>query len=159
MIFIIGLYQYVSRDLPFILGYDVRFQHRPFYSEFQTMLTNSLKFTTLPFWSCNHFFGNNYWGGKVVYVLGDIYNYLTLWIEQHYYTIILIQFYIKVIISALSFFIYGLNRKWELKTIIIGSLMFSFSSWMIKYNEQPMFISFYSLIPFYFLAIEQFFSK
>ena len=159
LIFVIGLPQYVSGQLPFIPGYDVRFLHRPFYSEFQTILTNSIKFSALPFWSWNHFFGNNYWAGKIVYVLGDIYNYLTLGINQHYYVILLIQFYLKVLVAGVSFFFYGLHRKWKLETIVLGSLMFAFSSWMLKYTEQPVFISFYSLVPFYFFTIELFFEN
>ena len=159
LIFIIGLPQFVSGQLPFIPGYDIRFLHRPFYSEFQTILTNSIKFSALPFWSWNHFFGNNYWAGKIVYVLGDFYNYLTLGINQHYYVILLIQFYLKVLVAGITFFFYGLHRKWKLETIVLGSLMFAFSSWMMKYTEQPVFISFYSLVPFYFLAIESFFEN
>lgn len=159
IIFFIGLSQYISGKVPFIPGYDIRFQHRPFYSEFQTMITNSIKFSSLPFWSWNHFFGNNYWSAKVIYIIGDFYNYITLFSKQHYYNILLFQFYLKLLISAIGFFLYAKNRKWRLEVILIGSLIFAFSSWMLKYTEQPMFISFYSIIPFYFLAIEYFFQK
>ena len=114
---------------------------------------------TLPFWSWNIFIGNNFWSAKSFLFLGDIYSYLMILLKNHFYINIMIITFLKFIIAALSFYLYGLTRSWKQNTILIGSLLFAFSSWAMKTVEFPVFLSFYSFVPLYFASIELFLKK
>lgn len=145
---------YIYNNLPFMGGYDVRNTYRLFYQEFRNLLSNSIYQKTLPFWSWNTFVGNNFWSSKTFYLIGDIYNYLFIFSKLHYYNILMYLTLIKFIISAIGFYLFGSYRGWKFNTVLIGSLLYTFAAWPFKYVEQPMFLSFYSLIPLYFLSIE-----
>lgn len=151
----IAFYPYIFKNIPYMGGYDVRSIYRPLYEEYRVLINNSIFQKTLPFWSWNTFLGNNFWSSKSYYLIGDVYNYLLIFLDLHFYVIFLIITILKFYVSSILFYLYGSYRKWDVKWIIIGSLFFSFSAWSLEYVEQPMFLSFYSFLPLYFYAIER----
>ena len=151
----ISFYPHLFNHVPYIGGFDSRGIYRLFYQEFQQMIYNSIFQGTLPFWSWNTFLGSNFWASKSYYLIGDIYNYIFIFSDMHYYTILLFITILKIYVSAFTFYIYGTHRGWNAKWVILGSLFFSFSAWSMEYIEQPMFLSFYSLLPLYFYGVEK----
>ena len=152
---LISFYPHLFNNIPFIGGFDVRATYRLFYEEFQQLINNSIFQGTLPFWSWNTFLGSNFWASKSFYLVGDIYYYLFVFTDLHYYTVLLYITILKIYVSAFTFYIYGKHRGWNAKWVILGSLFFSFSAWSMEYIEQPMFLSFYSLLPLYFYGVEK----
>ena len=123
---------YILNDKAFVIGYDMRTQYRPMYAEFRRLFVDAIRNFTLPFWSWNMFFGNNFWGAKVYYMIGDIYSYLGLLFDQHFYHVLIYLTGLKFIVAGLTFFIYGRIRLWSLSTRIMGSILFAFTSWSLK---------------------------
>lgn len=155
ILILIAFYPHFFDNIPYIGGYDSRGIYRLFYQEFKQLISNSIFQGTFPFWSWNTFLGNNFWASKTYYLVGDIYNYLLIFTDLHYYTVLLFITILKIYVSALSFYVYGKFRGWDAKWVILGSLLFSFSAWSMEYIEQPMFLSFYSLLPLYFYGVEK----
>ena len=150
---------YLLENKAFVIGPDMRSQVRPIFVEFKRLIKSFITAGTLPFWSWNIFIGNNFWSAKSFLFLGDIYSYLMILLKNHFYINIMIITFLKFIIAALSFYLYGLTRSWKQNTILIGSLLFAFSSWAMKTVEFPVFLSFYSFVPLYFASIELFLKK
>ena len=150
---------YLIEDKAFVIGPDMRSQVRPIFVEFKRLIKNLLTTGTLPFWSWNVFLGNNFWSAKSFLFLGDIYSYIMILLKNHFYINVMIITFLKFIISAISFYLYGRTREWKHKTLLIGSLLFAFSSWAMKTVEFPVFLSFYSFIPLYFASVELFLKK
>ena len=59
-IYCIGLIPWFFDDKTLIFGYDMRNQYYPFYHEFESLITQSIENKTLPFWSWNLLFGNDF---------------------------------------------------------------------------------------------------
>ncbi len=145
---------YIIEGKAFVIGFDSRTQYRLFFIEFRRLIVNAIKQKTFPFWSWNMFFGNNFLAAKSYYIFGDIYSYLGILINNHYYNIVMILSVLKFISAALSFYIYGRVRNWDKYTRILGALLFTFSAWALKYVEVPIYLSFYSFVPLYFASLE-----
>ena len=147
---------YIILNIPLEYGGDLKPSWYAFYSELQNLvsISNLIKNGTLPFYSFKMFLGNNFWASKGFYVLGDIFNYLTLWFPAHFYTIFEIQTVIKVIISGSLFYFYLSKLNSNHKVNIIGSLSYALSSWVIFFIGQLSFASFYALLPLYLIGIE-----
>lgn len=158
-IFLFIFLPFVWEDIAFVIGYDIRNQYRPWFTEFRNLLKNALFQRTLPFWSWNIFYGNNVWASKAYYFIADIYSYIAMFLKGHYYNILIIQTGLKLCVSALSFYAYGSIRQWKIHTRIITAVSFAFSAWALKYIEHPFFLSFYSFMPLYFASIELFFKQ
>ncbi|MFV0379915.1 MAG: YfhO family protein [Anaerorhabdus sp.] len=151
--------------LAFAEGYDIRQQHYPFFEEFRNEWTSFLSFGSfpkiftndLPFYSWTSFLGSNFWASKAYYTLGDIYNYLFLPFKAlHYFDIRFIQTILKFMIAGLSSYLF-LKKFYKTKTaLIVGTISYSFSFWIILFMGQPIFITFYSFIPLYFLGMESY---
>ena len=118
------------------------------------MIMNSINFKSLPFWSWNFFLGNNFWASKSYQLLGDLFAYIALLFDTHVYNRILIVTIMKYFISALGFYFYLRNRTESKHTRIIGALLYAFSSYLLRFTEQPFYVTFYALIPFYLISIE-----
>lgn len=155
LILFISFYDYLIQKWPFIPYFDSRTQYRQYFSEFTRLINNAVKFRILPFWSWNFFLGNNFWASKSYQLLGDIFAYVTLLISGHVFNKILIVTLLKYLVAALAFYSYLRYRHFSYKTRIIGALLFSFSSYILRFTEQPFFMTFYVLIPIYIISIEQ----
>ncbi len=164
MLMIVFLPQILS-GTAFSYGYDMRHQYFPFFEEFRNQWYNFIamdKFPNLfsgelPFYSWTMFLGTNFFASKAYYLVGDFYNYLVLPLSNvHYFDLHLILTLVKFSVSALSSFLF--LRKFYKKTLplVAGVIAYAFSFWIIYYLNQPMFASFYSLIPLYFLGMESY---
>ena len=145
---------YLIKGLPFEYGGDLKPTYFPYYTEFRSLIGQFIKQGQLPFYSWNLFLGNNFWASKSFYMLGDIYYYFSLLFNIHFYDIFKIQTIVKLLVSTLS--MYALLRYLKASQIAsyILALCFGFSSWVIFFLGQPMFVSAYSFTPLFFLAVE-----
>ena len=128
-IFLFVFLPFVWEDIAFVIGYDVRNQYRPWYTEFRNLLKNALSQRTLPFWSWNMFYGNNVWASKAYYFMADIYSYIGMFLNGHYYEDLIFLTGLKLVVSAISFYAYGTIRDWKVSTRIITAVSFAFSAW------------------------------
>lgn len=147
---------YIILNIPLEYGGDLKPSWYAFYSELQNLvsISNLIKNGTLPFYSFKMFLGNNFWASKGFYVLGDIFNYLTLWLPVHFYTVFEIQTVIKVILSGSLFYFYLSKLNSNHKVNVIGALSYALSSWVVFFIGQLSFASFYALLPLYLIGIE-----
>ena len=162
LVFIVFLFifiPFVVEDKAFVIGYDIRNQYRPWFTEFRNLIKNAFYQRTFPFWSWNIFYGNNVWASKAYYFMADIYSYISLFFQGHYYSVLIIQTGLKLTVAAITMYLYGQVRGWKKSTSILLALCFAFSAWSLKYVEHPFFLSFYSFVPLYFASIELFFKK
>ena len=159
LILFISFYDYIFQYWPFIPYYDMRTQYRQYFAEFERLIKNAIEYKTLPFWSWNFFLGNNFWASKSYQLLGDIFAYVALLIKTHVYNRVLIVTLLKYIISSLTFFIYLSNRSKSTMIRLIGALAYAFSSYILRFTEQPFFMTFYALIPIYLIGVERIIAK
>lgn len=138
----------------FVGGGDVKTQWYPFYTLNRRTTINALKDHTLPFYSFILFLGNNIWASKSSYGLFDIYNIFTYVIDNNYFFIYNLQCFIKILVSGIACYLLIHNIYKNKKTSLIAGLCYGLSSFAIYFTSQPGFLSFYSLVPFYFLGIE-----
>lgn len=138
----------------FVGGGDVKTQWYPFYTLNRRTTINALKDHTLPFYSFVLFLGNNIWASKSSYGLFDIYNIFTYILDNNFFFIYNLQCFIKILISGIACYLLIHNIYKNKKTSLIAGLCYGLSSFAIYFTSQPGFLSFYSLVPFYFLGIE-----
>lgn len=147
---------YLIMNLPFEYGGDLKPSWYAFYTEMKNLISikDILTKGRLPFYSWDMFLGNNYWASKGFYGLADIFNYITLYIPLHFYSIFEIHILMKVVVAGLSFYMYlGRLSKNEYARLI-GSILYALSSWFIFFIGQLSFASFYALLPFYLWGLE-----
>lgn len=149
---------YLLLNIPLEYGGDLKPSWYAFYTELQNLvsISNILKSGTLPFYSWKMFLGNNFWASKGFYVLGDIFNYLTLWLPVHFYTVFEIQTVLKVILSGSFFYLYLSKLSTSHKINLIGAISYALSSWVIFFIGQMSFASFYAMLPLYLVGIESY---
>lgn len=145
---------YLIKGLPFEYGGDLKPTYFPYYTEFRSLIGQFIKTGQLPFYSWNLFLGNNFWASKSFYMLGDIYYYFSLLFDIHFYDIFKLQTILKLVISTLSMYMLLRYLKTSNIASYILALCFGFSSWVIFFLGQPMFVSAYSFTPLFFLAVE-----
>lgn len=147
----------ILSHLPLVYGTDLKPEQVFYYMEFSRLAKNFIKHGVLPFYSWNFFLGNNYYASSAFYGSGDIFNWLGLLFRKiNVFDRFLILEIIKFYVATFSMYELGtfLNKKPYTK--IITSLAFAFSSWAIFYSGQVFFLSFYCLIPLYFLGLEHY---
>lgn len=140
-------------------GGDLIPQHFQFYTEFKNLITQAIDHGKLPFYSWSLFLGNNFYASKAYYVMGDIYAYLSLFWTTDYFTIFVGQCLLKVSVAFSAFYALSLSYKYSPRTSYGLGLLYAFSSWLIFFIAQPMFASFYSFMPLYFLGMERFLQR
>lgn len=151
---------YIITNTPFEYGGDLKPQGFSFYVELKNLFNvRKLLSGVFPFYSWNLFLGTNFWASKSYYVVGDLYNYITMWIPTHFYNVVELLTVIRLLISGVLF--YCLLSFFSENKIanIIGALSYAFSAWIIFFLGQMSFVSFYSLVPLYFIAIELYLRK
>ena len=137
---------YFVENKPFIIGADIRTQHRLFFEEFKLLMGNFVKVGSPPFWSWNLFFGNNFWASKSYYILSDIFAYFSLVFDNHYYYLLILQTTLKLSLSVFTFLLYCRIRKFDYFTSIVTSFCWGFSAWALNFTNQPIFLYFYSFM-------------
>ena len=142
--------------LPLTYGTDIRTQSFPFYEEFRRKIFQSFETRTLPFYSWSTFLGTNYWASKAFYIVGDPYNYLGLLFKWNFFDLARNLSVLKFLVGANGFYL--LLSRYNGKPIskVMCSLAYTFSSWAIFFSGQLIFLSFYSFVPYYLLAVEKY---
>ena len=150
---------YLFTNTPFEYGGDLKPQHFAFYTEFRSLIVNFIRTKQLPFYSWHSFLGTAFWSAKAYYGLGDIYNYFSILFRTHYYNIFMFQTILKLLVSSFSFYYLSRVYKYNKQTSIILGISYAFSSWMLFFLGQPMFISFCSFLPLFFIGIEKYLAE
>jgi len=159
LIIFIMLAPYIITNAPFEYGGDLKPSGYSFYVEFKSLISNFFKTGAFPFYSWDLFLGTNFWSSKSFYVMGDIFNYLTLPLTTHFYNIAELLTAVKLMIAGLSFFYLLSKHSSNERANIIGALSYAFSAWVIFFLGQMSFVSFYCLMPLYFAAMEDYLQK
>ena len=140
---------------PFIPKNDYLTQHTMFYEEFFRCL-DSGNFG----WSWNYLMGADIIGTKSFYMVGDIYAYFGYFIHLFYdctpaimFLLIICKFLVAYLLfyKFLTYFINNLSVR------MVISLGYALSGFFLVYIEQPMFLSFYSLMPLWLICVEAYF--
>lgn len=150
IVIVFGVWIFSFED--FILGYDFKDQHLYFYQEFHRLIYSR----QMPFWSNNMLLGTNFYASKVYYLLGDPYAYLTLLFSlEHLTKGLLLTYIFKFLTAALA--MNQLLRKIgiDAKKRIIPVLLYTFCGWAMLFAEHPMFLTWFSFLPFIMLGLEK----
>jgi uncharacterized membrane protein YfhO len=150
---------YLISNLPLEIGGDLTTQHYQFYVEFKSMMTNFIENKVLPFYAWDVFLGNNFYASKAYYMMGDIYAYIGLLFNVHYYSVYMIQNFLKIVVSFISFYYLSRTFRFDYKVSMLLGIGYAFSSWFFFFINQVMFVSFYSFVPLYFMGIELYLRK
>jgi len=148
------------RNIPFfIYAYDLEKQHVFFYEEFANLMDGFLSGAGGPFYSWNLFLGSNFYASKVYYLIGDPYAYLHYFLNRYlplgFYNLNFLTTLLKVEVAATGMYFLIQNIGGEKRSRMVGAVSFALSTWMIDYFAQPVFLSFYSFVPWFFLAFER----
>lgn len=140
----------------FLGGGDIKTQWDPFYYLNRQETISALKDGKLPFYSWILFLGTNLWSSKASYGLFDIYNLFTYPFHTDYLHVYLVLCYLKMLVAAMLCYVYleyiGIRKEY----CMLGGLCFGMSSFGVYFTSEFGFLSFYSLLPLYFLGIEMF---
>lgn len=148
--------------LPFILGYlhysgyDINNEYVYFIQE----LRNNILKGKIVFWSYDSFLGNSIWASKSFYYVGDIFFYigaLMVWLDV--VSALYLTHIIKIILGFSLFYYFLRSLKCKYNTCFIFSFIYCLSSWPLIFYGQPMFLTFYYLLPILFIAIERYLIK
>ena len=150
---------YLIKGEAFYLGWDMRTQYSSFFEELRTMLTMAVQERKIPFYSWNYFLGNNFYSNKLFYYHDFIDWFFALFTDLSYNSVIMIETYIKFIISSVCFYAYAKYNGYKERTCIIGSLMFAFSAYGLQIMMHPFFATFFVFLPLYFLAVDIYLKK
>ena len=154
VILVFSFYDFIFQNWPYIPHFDMRTQYRQYFAEFERLIMNAIEYNVFPFWSWNFFLGNNFWASKSFHLLGDIFAYLSLFIDAHVYNRVLLVTLMKFLLSTVTFYLYLEHRNKSFKVRLIGALSYSFSSFILRFTELPYFMTFYALIPVYLIGLE-----
>lgn len=141
--------------VPITFGTDIKTQWFEFYTEFSNLISNFIHKGELPFYSWNLFLGSNFWGSKAYYLIGDIYSYIGLLWNSNFYDMARDLTFIKFLVSAFGFYFYLSEMGRKPISKVICSLAYAFSGWAIFYSGQLVFLSFYSMVPYYLWGLEK----
>ena len=143
------------KGVPITFGTDIKPQWFEFYTEFKNLIRNFVNEGQLPVYSWNLFLGNNFWASKGYYLIGDIYNYIGLFLSDNFFDMARDLSYLKFLVAGFGFYFYltEVGRKPLSKLIV--SLAYAFSGWAIFFSGQLVFLSFYSFVPYYLWGIER----
>ena len=140
----------------FLGGGDIKTQWDPFYYLNRKETISALKNRQLPFYSWILFLGTNLWASKASYGFFDIYNLLAYPFHADYLHVYMFLCYLKMLAGA--FFCYKFFKYIGAKeeNCLLGALCFGLSSYGVYFTSEFGFLSFYSLLPLYFLGIEKY---
>ncbi|MBQ9327977.1 MAG: YfhO family protein [Solobacterium sp.] len=154
-IFLIISLPYITTGTAFILGWDMRTIYSSNFENLRTMVTAWKETGTLPYWSWVNFLGNDFYSSKLFY-FNDFFEYFFAFTDLPYTTAIIWMTYLRYITAGLSFYAYCRYRKYSDYTSVLGSLLFTFSVYLIQIMRDPFFASFISFLPLYFLSVDRY---
>lgn len=146
----------LKNGVAYVQGTDLRSQWYEFYFEFKRLIKDLIVNHNLPFYSWTTFLGNNFYASKGYYLIGDIYNYIGLFLSDNFFVMAEELTALKMLVSSFAFYLFLTEFDRKPISKIICSLAYAFSGFAIFFSEQMVFLSFYSLVPLYLLAIERY---
>lgn len=148
---------YLLTNTPFEYGGDLKPQWFPYFTDFKNLVNfNNILHGVFPFYSWDLFLGTNFWASKSAHYVGDLFGYLSLLSPFHFYTTYEWMTGLKILVSGVTFYFFISEFSNQFKSKLIACISFSFSSWLIYFYGQGSFLSFYAIVPLYFLGIEIF---
>lgn len=146
----------LKNGVAYVQGTDLRSQWYEFYFEFKRLIKDLIVNHHLPFYSWTTFLGNNFYASKGYYLIGDVYNYIGLFLSDNFFVMAEELTALKMLVSSFTFYLFLTEFDRKPISKIICSLAYAFSGFAIFFSEQMVFLSFYSLVPLYLLAIERY---
>lgn len=137
----------------YLLKYDYVWQHIPFHKEFFRLLDDGKLFS----WSWNLFLGTSFYASKAYYLVGDIFTYITYGLDKLINFTEISMFMVlllKIIVAGFGFTLLLRKVKVKIWIAILFGCIYSFSGWQTIFLEQPVFTSFYAILPFLFVGAE-----
>lgn len=148
------LIPYITTHHTFILGWDMRTEYSSTFEGLRTVLRQALQERKLPCYAWNYFLGNNFYANKLFY-FQDYYDWIfAIFTNWSYNKVIILQTYLKFLVAGSCFYIYAKYHHYSTKTIYLGSLMFTFSAYIMQVMQHPFFASFMVLVPLYFHGVD-----
>lgn len=144
----------IGFDEIFLYDHDWIQQGIPYYREFFRCVDNGNLF-----WSFNEFLGSEFYATKAVYVIGDPFAWAAYGLYRtafHYLpTVLFVITGIKLLIAGLAF--QQLIRRFHpgFAVSLLFGACYMLSGWAVIFLEQVYFLSFYALIPFALLGLEE----
>ncbi len=146
----------LKNGVAYVQGTDLRSQWYEFYFEFKRLIKDLIVNHNLPFYSWTTFLGNNFYASKGYYLIGDIYNYIGLFLSDNFFVMAEELTAFKMLVSSFTFYLFLTEFDRKPISKIICSLAYAFSGFAIFFSEQMVFLSFYSLVPLYLLGVERY---
>ena len=154
-IFAVIYLPYIVNGTAFILGWDMRTIYSSNFEHLRTMIDAFRSNGTLPYWSWVSFLGNDFYSSKLFY-FNDFFEYFFSFSKMPYSRAIVYMTYLRFLTAGIGFYIYSRYQKHTLYSCIIGSLLFTFSAYLLQIMRDPFFASFISFLPLYFLSVDRF---
>lgn len=146
----------LKNGVAYVQGTDLRSQWYEFYFEFKRLIKDLIVNHNLPFYSWTTFLGNNFYASKGYYLIGDVYNYIGLFLSDNFFVMAEELTAFKMLVSSFTFYLFLTEFDRKPISKIICSLAYAFSGFAIFFSEQMVFLSFYSLVPLYLLGVERY---
>ena len=146
---------YLISEKAYVIGWDMRTQYSSFYVSFKNIIVNSIKNFNFPFYSWDYFLGNDYYSSKMFYYQ-DVFDLLFVFTKLKYHHVVMIQTFIKFVISSCCMYKLLKYKGFKSTFVIIGSLLYTFSSYSLDIIKDPFFHSFCVFVPLYFYTIDKY---
>ena len=147
---------FLIKGVAYVQSADLRSQWYEFYYEFKRLIKDFVQNGNPPFYSWTTFLGNNFYASKGYYLVGDIYFYIGLFLNDNFFIMVEEITCLKLFVSAINFYILLTYFDRKPLTKVICSIAYAFSGFAIFFADQLIFLSFYSFVPLYVLAIEKY---
>ncbi len=147
---------YILGDKAFIVGWDMQTIYDSNFENLRTVLQDWINNGTKPFWTWYSYLGNDFYSSKLFY-FNDFFEWpLAAFTDWSYETCIMIMSYVKLLIAGFGFYAYSHYNKYSRYTSLVGSLIFTFSSYILYVIPHPFFASFFVFLPLYFLSVDKY---
>ena len=155
LIFAVIYIPYLISGKAFILGWDMRTIYSSNFENLRTMVDAWRESGTLPYWSWVNFLGNDFYSSKLFY-FDDFWEYFFVFTKLPYSEAIVYMTYLRYLTAGFGFYAYARYNKYSDLTCIIGSLLFTFSAYLLQIMRDPFFASFITFLPLYFLSVDRY---
>ena len=146
---------YFLTGTAFILGWDMKTIYSSNFENLRTMIDAFRNSGTLPYWSWVNFLGNDFYSSKLFY-FNDFWEYFFVLTKLPYSEAIVYMTYLRFLTAGFGFYAYCRYNNYSDHTCIIGSLLFTFSAYLLQIMRDPFFASFITFLPLYFLSVDRF---
>ena len=146
---------YILGDKAFIVGWDMQTIYDSNYENLKTVLQAWVNDGVKPYWTWYSYLGNDFYSSKLFY-FNDFFEWPLVFTDLSYENAIMIMSYIKLLIAGYGFYAYAHYNHFSSFTSLVGSLIFTFSSYILYVIPHPFFASFFVFLPLYFLSVDRY---